>query len=483
MTAAPSPRNAPSRTRPVKPLPALSGASIRLMFSAPDKLITEVLVRHFALALVLLCSPFSLIPSFGQAPPPPAPDAPQAADPAIPTELADAEASIASSDWKTAAAKLDVYLASHTTDPRALFDAGYVADHQDRLDAAASFYGRALQANPNSFESHLALGLLLARQGKHDEAHAELAASTTLDPGEAGPALKARAWRALARLDTPSPDGEGNPTLASSELLEALKLSPETTPDTILAADLAEAADQHDAAEAAYRRAIVADPKSIAANSGLAHVLIEKKQFPEAEKFVRIALEQSPNNPALNAQLATVLAAQNDADALPLLQKLHVAHPEDPAITRMLADVLAQAGQFDTSNRLYLMLLAKSPDDVDLLVAHGQNLIRQQHFAEAMASFDKATKLNSANPDAWSGVAFAASKLHQPSLAVHALTMRSKYLPDVPATYFLWATSYDSLNDRSGAIAYYHHFLDSSGGKFPDQEWQARQRLQVLEKK
>jgi len=39
------------------------------------------------------------------------------------------------------------------------------------------------------------------------------------------------------------------------------------------------------------------------------------------------------------------------------------------------------------------------------------------------------------------------------------------------------------LKDRTAAITYYHHFLDASAGKFPDQEWQARQRLQVLEKK
>jgi tetratricopeptide (TPR) repeat protein len=422
-----------------------------------------------------------LIPSRAQAPPQSPPDSAQTQQ--LPPELVDAEASIASSDWKTASTKLEAYLASHTTDARALFDAGYVADHQDHLDDAAAFYRRAIAANPNSFESHLALGLLLARQGKRDEAHSELLAATTLDPGEAGPALKARAWRALARLDSPSPDGEGNPTLASSELLEALKLTPEIASDTLLAADLAEASGQHDAAEAAYRRVLADDPKSVAANSGLAHVLIESKHYPEAEKLVRTALEQKPSDPALNAQLATVLAAQNDADALPLLQKLHIAHPQDPAITRMLADVLAQAGAFDASNRLYLALLSKSPDDVELLVARGQNLIRQKHFAEAMASFDKASKLDSANADAWSGIAFAASKLHQPALAVHALTVRSRYLPEVPATYFLWATSYDSLNDRNAAITYYHHFLDSSGGKFPDQEWQARQRLQVLERK
>jgi len=441
-------------------------------------------VRLFAILAALLCSPAFVLP-LSQKPQDPPPQSTQSNDqaPGIAPELTDAEAAIASSDWKTAAARLDAYLQTHATDARALFDAGYVADHQDQLDRAAAFYRRAVEANPNSFESHLGLGLLLARQGKRDEAHSELIAATTLNPGESGPELKARAWRALARLDKPGPDGEGNANVASNELLEALKISRETADDTLLAADLAEDSGKHDAAEAAYRRVLASDPKSVAANSGLAHVLIERKQYPEAEKLVRAALQLEPENPVLSAQLATVLAAQNSADALPLLQKLHAAHPENLAITGMLADVLAEAGDAAGSDKLYTMLLGKNPDDISLLVSHGQNLVRQQQYTQALAVFDKATKLDSANADAWTGIAFSASKLHQPSLAIHALTMRSKFLPDVSATYFLWATSYDTLNDKVAAITYYHHFLESSGGKFPDQEWQAKQRLLVLEKK
>jgi len=441
-------------------------------------------VRLFVIFCVLVYPP-ALVFSQAQTPKDSGPQAPQNGDqaPSVNPDLADAEASIATSDWKTASVKLDTYLASHANDARALFDAGYVADHQDQLDRAAGFYRSAIEANPNSFESHLALGLLLARQGKRDEAHTELLAATTLDPGEAGPELKARAWRALARLDKPGPDGEGNANVASNELLEALKLAPETLDDTLLAADLAADSGNFDAAEAAYRRVLTTDPKSVPANSGLAHVLIGRKQYPDAEKLIRDALRQEPDNPVLNAQLATVLAAQNDADALPLLQKLHAAHPENAAITTMLADVLAQSGDSAGSDKLYTALLAKDPDDISLLVSHGQNLVREQQYAPALAVFDKATKLDSASADAWSGIAFTASKLHQPSLAIHALTMRSKFLPDVPATYFLWATSYDTLNDRVAAITYYHHFLESSGGKFPNQEWQAKQRLLVLEKK
>ena len=399
--------------------------------------------------------------------------------PAPSEQVAAAEALIAKSDWKAAAAQLDTWLIAHPDDPTALFDAGYVADAQNRMDdAAAGFYRRAVTANPRSFEAHLSLGLLLARQGKLAEARAELAASTTLDPGDAGPKIKARAWRAMAQIDR-----TGNPEDASNDLLEALKLSPETPDDTLLAAQLAESAGQLDAADAAYRRILAKDPKSAPANAGLVHILIERKKYPEAETVLRAALQQAPDDPTLTAQLATVLANQDKPEALPLLQKLHDSHPGDTAITRMLADLLAESGDASGSDHLYAPLLAAHPDDTALIIAHGQNLIRQLKFDEAFQAFSRATELDPANADGWSGLAFAASKVGRPAITLHALTMRSKYLPEVPSTYFLWATSYDTLHEKAAAISYYHHFLESAAGKFPDQEWQARQRLLLLEKK
>jgi predicted Zn-dependent protease len=397
-------------------------------------------------------------------------------------EVTAAEAAIASSDWKTAAAKLDVYLAAHPQDARALFDAGYVADSQNRVADAEGLYLRSIEADHKRFEAHLSLGLLLAREGKEVEARPELLAATTLDAGEDGAPLKARAWRALAQIDRPLPNHPGDLEAASNDLLEALKISPETEDDTLLAASLAEQTQQYDVAETAYRRALEKDPKSETANAGLGQLLIRDKKYPEAETFLRAALEKLPEDPALNAQLATTLAAENKAEAVPLLQKLHAAHPNDLAVTHMLAQVLSDAGDDAGSDKLYPALLADSPNNPALLVEHGQNLVRMGKFAEAFAAFDKATQIDPANSDGWSGLAFAASRTGQPAVALHALTMRSKYLPESPSTYFLWAISYDSLHQKTQAAAYYHHFLDSAAGKYPDQEWQARQRLQLLEK-
>ncbi len=415
--------------------------------------------------------------------PPSASSAPESATTAtttsqpIPAEVAAAEAAIAASDWKTAEVKLDPYLAAHPADPRALFDAGYVADAQDRLNDAAALYRRAIAADPNSFEARISLGLLLARENKLSEARPELVTATTLDPGLADPTLKARAWRALARIDR-----DANPAAASNDLLEALKLTPETPSDTLLAAELAEQTGQLDAAAAAYRRVLDTDPDSAPANEGLAHLLILRKDYPGAETLLRAALAKNPDDPTLTAQLATVLADQDNAEALPLLEKLHAAHPGDPAVTHMLAAVLADAADYAGSDQLFLQLLAASPNDPDLLVAHGQNLVHQGQLDRAYSIFDKATQIDPANVDGWSGLAFTASKTGHPDVTLHALTIRSRYLPENASTLWLWAITYDSLHQKTQAATYYHRFLSASGGKLPDQEWQARQRLQILER-
>jgi predicted Zn-dependent protease len=440
---------------------------------------------RFSAYLLLVCA-FGAIPSLAQTEVPRADGqtktalaaSPVSHSPQVAPEVAEAEAAIVKSDWKTADSKLAAYLVAHPDDARALFDAGYAADAQNELDTAEGYYRRAVKANPDTFEARLSLGLLLARQGKPDEARPELEAATQLDAGEAGTATKARAWRALAQIDRAN-----DPAAASSDLLEALKLSPETPRDTLLAAELAEQTNQPDAAEAAYRRVLAKDAKNAEAEAGLAHVLIARKQYPEAEILLRTALQQSPEDAALTAELATVLVAENKAEAVPLLEKLHQAHPEDANISRMLAEVLAEAGDAAGSDRIYAALVAAHPNDAGLLIAHGQNLIRQQKYAEALQAFTKATELDPTDGDGWSGLAFAASKTGHPSIALHALTMRSKYLPENASTYFLWATSYDMLHDRAAAISYYHQFLEAAAGKFPDQEWQARQRLLLLEKK
>jgi len=395
--------------------------------------------------------------------------------------LEDVESAIEAKKYELATARLDVYLSAHPTDARALFDRGYVEDAQGHTDAAEGWYRKAVAADPKQFEARSALGLLLAAKGdaKDDQAAVDqLQAAAQLEPNPPNPAAKAQADRVLARLLKTS-----DPTGARDALVSALRLTPETPSDTLLAGQIAEAAGDFEIAEQEYRQALRSQADLSDASLGLAHLLIGEKRYADAQPVVEAALRRDPGNAALGAQLAAILNGEGKpADALAQLEKLHQSEPDSGSIASMLADAYFQAGKLEEADALYQQLLAKNPNDGDLLDAHAQILVRQKQFQRAIAEFRKAVGMRADDIDAWSGIAFADSELHEYQDELSALSMRSKYAPENAATLFLWATAYDNLHQRKPAADYYHRFLAAAQGKFPDQEWQAKHRLVALEK-
>jgi tetratricopeptide (TPR) repeat protein len=429
----------------------------------------------FALGGTILAQP---VPS------PPGTSTDQQQEEAKPTTLGpldDIESAIEAKNYPLASSRLDIYLSARPTDARALFDKGYIEDAQGHTDAAEGWYRKAIAADPKQFESRMALGLLLA--GKNDgtatqDAISQLRAAVQLEPNPPNPGAKAQADRALARLLRSS-----DPTGARDALVDALKLTPETPSDTVLAAEIAESAGDLAIAEQEYRHALQADANRSDASAGLAHLLIAEKRYADAQPLVEAGLRRDPDDPALNAQLATILNAQGkQADALALLEKLHKLEPEARSVTTMLADADLQAGKLGEADALYQQLLVQTPNDPAVLDARAQILIRQQRYPEAMAVFRQAVAARPDDVDAWSGIAFAASEAHQYQEELAALSMRSKYAAENAASLFLWATAYDNLHQSKQAADYYHRFLAAAQGKFPDQEWQAKHRLAALGK-
>ncbi len=396
--------------------------------------------------------------------------------------LADAETKLDTKDFVDARSLLDAYVSAHPTDARGLFDLGYAEDALgDAADAEAS-YRKAIAANPKQLESHVALGLLLASQGKQAVAVAELSTASRLKPNPPNPAAQAQANRALARLQETS-----NPEAASEALIAALQESPETTADTLLAAEIAGREGNADIAAAAYGKVLAGAPAGSAeraeASAGLAHLLIAAKRYSEAEPVLRKALAATPESPALNAQLAEVLSAEGkETEAVSVAEKLHGLQPDDLGVASMLADMYTQTGAWDKADPIYRQLLAAHPNDPALLAARGDMLIRSGHSVEALPVLQEATRLNPANGDAWGSLAFAADQAHQPQLVLDAIAMRSKVMPETPATYFLAATACDTLHQTKRAEALYRQFLSVAGTSYPDETWQARHRLVALAK-
>ncbi len=405
----------------------------------------------------------------------------QTPDSVAPPQREAAESKIEQKDFEGARPLLEKYLGQNPGDARALFDLGYIEDAGTHEDAAAADYRKAIAADPKQFEARLALGLLLAHQGKYDEAREQIQQATQLAPDPPNPSAQAEAFRTLAKLDRTS-----DPSAARDALVAALKLSPETPDDLLLTAQIAEANDDAELAQTAYQRLLAARPApsasvAAAATGGLAHLLIKERKYADAESLLQSALARDPRDPALNAQLATALIGQGKNDeALPVLETLRQLEPDNASVDQMLADAYAQAGHPEKADPIYARMTLANPGNEDILAAQGENLVRERLYPQAQEVLGRAVRLKPDDGDAWSGLAFAASENKQYQVALKALSMRAKYLQETPATYFLWATCYDNLHLSKQAQEYYHKFLASADGKFPDQEWQAKHRLVAL---
>ena len=398
---------------------------------------------------------------------------------------AEANDALDKQDYPTALKLLTALAEKNPTDAHLLYDLAFtqdaLAETPSQTSTAETTYRRAIAADATYFEPHLALGLLLARSGKLAVAHAELTLATTLNTDN--PLLKARAYRALARIDRTT-----NYALASDELLAALKLSPETSDDILLSGELAEASGDPTSAELAYRRLLAVDPKNQDATAALIHLLLTQKKSDQAETLLTAALANDPDSPTLNAQLASLYEQQGKtAQALPIVEKLHAAHPGDAALTRLLAHLYTLSDQYDKAATLYAALVIATPQDVTLVDDSANALIHVRKFAEAEALLKRAIAQPSAFPGnddlalAASHLAFAASQNNDPTTTLQALEIRDRVLPQSPSSLFLAATAHDKLHQVKLASDLYKQFLSVANGKFPDEEWEARHRLLTLE--
>ncbi len=394
------------------------------------------------------------------------------------TEASDA---LERSDYPAALRALKPLVDHNPTDARLRFDLASTEDALDQSSAAEADYRKTISLDPSYLEPHLALGLLLARSGKNTDAITELQTAAANTKGD--PPLRARAYRALAHLQETS-----DPAAASDALLNAIKLSPETADDQLLTARLASRTGDAPSAEAAYRHILARSPNDPAANAELARILLRQGKPAAAETLLNTALQSAPGDPVLSAELAQAYASTGDpARALALIQPLHAAHPNEASLTRLNARLLAATGDFAAAEPLFAQLQSQAPADPTLADDHADTLIHLKRFAEAqqlLQPFVFSAKSTFPTPndaaEAASHLAFAASQNNDPETVLRALAVRAKVQPQSAATLFLEATAHDKLHQTRQAQQLYQQFLSAAGGKFPDEEWEARHRLIAL---
>ena len=393
-----------------------------------------------------------------------------------------AEDAISAGKYTDAVSVLQLLATTTQKNERIFYDLGFAQDALGHDIEAQTAYRAALVLKPNDASARVSLGLLLARGTDRPGAEEQLAAAVKITGAQ--PDLLARAYRALAQIHV-----ETKPEQARDELVEGLKRSPETPQEAALAAEIADALHDGNAAEKAYAHAQQTAPADPEVALGYARLLSRGKKYTEAEAALESARKAHPDNSELEAEFASQeLLLGRMSEALPMLERLHTSHPADAPLARLLASAYVTSGQSSKANPLYQALLKDHPDDVQLQVDWADCLIRQQRSPEAEpilqhvlsqpeSAIGKDIRANAAGM-----LAFAASKSGEPAITLQALATREQLAPATAPYTFLAATAHDTLHHTKQAAEQYRLFLQLATGKFPDQEWQARQRLQILER-
>jgi tetratricopeptide (TPR) repeat protein len=379
---------------------------------------------------------------------------------------------------------------------------GFKALDEKRYDAAAEAFQKAVQADPKDYSA--LFNLALADSFLHRDSEAIAAYQKVLE-------LKPRLFEAELNLGIllvrDHRDADAIPLLKQASLAKPKEFRP-----VYYLGEALLAAGQTDESERAYEAALQIDPKSAAAESGLARAVLKLDRLPEAavhfqkageldasykDQVLQLAevyearnqaadalriYEQFPGNAGAQERAAQLLLAQGHAaEAIPRLEAAVKADPTQ-ANRMALATAYIDAKQFDKGGILVAQALQSEPNNYNLRMMAGR-LLRDQHkYTEATGQFLQATKIKGDAAGAWSDLAGVLVLAEQYPQALAALDRVKALGGEKPGHLFIRAISLDHLNLYKPALAAYQKFLEASTGQRPEEEFKARQRSRILAK-
>src|SRR6476646_5938318 len=387
--------------------------------------------------------------------------------------LKDAESLLQKQQYSQAEEKLHALIAAQSENPQAWFDLGFAQSHLGKSAEAIAAYKKATQLSPKWFEAQQNLGLALAKSGDLTAAASALKTAVALKPTVGGQQALAAAWLSLAQVTE-----ESAPQDSLAAYQKAAELDPTNSEAHLGIARMAERSGNATAAEQQYLKlAAAGNNDSIEQLIGL---YLKQKRFADAESWLHKYIAANPQSTAAQLQLGKLQAAEGKTqEAVATLEPLYKASP-DPKIARDLASLYLETKQYPAAADLLRPLIAQNPSDAQLYLDYGTALMHQLKYPEAQTVLLKAVQLNPNSVQAYSDLAYAADQNKNYELTIRVLDARAKIQPETPATYFLRATAYDNLRMYKPAAANYKLFLGVAGGKFPDQEFQARHRLKAI---
>jgi Flp pilus assembly protein TadD len=373
-------------------------------------------------------------------------------------------------DAKQYAAALDLFAKAIAADPKDYVPHFHLALTYSLLGKdteAIAQYKETLELKPDLFEADLNIGISLLRIKNADAALPYLKAASEKKPNEFRPV----SYYAQALLDQKQ-FAEAEAVFTKAISLNAKSASAELG----LGQSIARQGRLADA-EPHYKKAASLDPAYKSPLLELAELYEQKHQSVEAIAIYREFTE----NPGAQERMGALLTESGHAaDGIPALETA-VAKSPTAANRVALAQAYVKNNQADKAAPLVAQALAAEPNDFELRMFYGRLLRDQRKFPEAVAQFQAAAKLQPNEVKPWNetlGVLVAAEQYPQ---ALAALDRIRTLGGETTVHYYYRAICLDHLHVLKDALAAYKRFLSAADGKFPDEEFKARQRARILQ--
>lgn len=348
--------------------------------------------------------------------------------------MAEASAHLDAGRYAEAVAILRELADKEPTDVTVMFNLALAHTLAGQDAEAIDGFRRVLALKSDLHEAQVNLGQLLIKKGKEEEAIPLLEAAVQAKPNESKPHyLLGHALSARQKWPR-----------AATELERASELEPDNSELRLELAYVYEKAEQPEKAAAMYKL-FQGDP---AARERLGLLQMNKGEFGAAIENLEAARAKAPTSALLYALATAYLRNQQQEKAILVATDLVALEPANTEMRMFLGRLLRDQKKYDEAAKQFFVVTKAKPDSGEAWNELTSMLILLKQYEPALAALEKTKSLNG----------------------------------ETPAYHYFRAIMLDASKQPKPALESYKQFLAVSEGKYPDEEFKARQRVKVLTK-
>ena len=353
------------------------------------------------------------------------------------------------------------------------------------LEEALAAYERALAKDPDSPELLRKVAELSARASRLDDAVAHAERAYALDPSDRSTRLFLgtlyRFLRDPARVEQVLREPDGQPFDADAALLlygtlseaqryaEALEMArwlvahePDGLRGWFALADAQEKLGDPAAAEAALREALEQHPGELALYGAIARGRRDRGDRDGEIAVYREILAVEPDHQATRIALAEALIqAERLAEAIPVLEEVERAHPDDLRTVLRLGFLEFESGDYENARRRFARAFELNPEQYEVDYFLGVTLRRLNRPDEAIAAFERVPETHERFPEARTQIAGIYEQRGEFDKAI-AEVERARARGEARPLDLYVASLRSRSGDFEGALAFLQDLLEAS---------------------